>query len=82
VVSLFRGRFDLGEMMTYASFALMVWHWLPFLVLAWIWGELFAVSMKLHLLALSNKYAVRLIGPPLLARANITPNQDTRAKQI
>jgi protein-S-isoprenylcysteine O-methyltransferase Ste14 len=37
----------LGEMMTYGSFALMVWHWLPFLVLAWIWGGLFAVNMKL-----------------------------------
>jgi len=37
----------LGEMMTYGSFALMVWHWLPFLVLAWIWGGLFAINMKL-----------------------------------
>ena len=28
----------LGEMMIYSSFALMVWHWLPFVVLAWVWG--------------------------------------------
>lgn len=35
----------LGEMMIYASFALMVWHWLPWLVLAWVWGGIFAVNM-------------------------------------
>lgn len=35
----------LGEMMIYGSFALMVWHWLPFVVLAWVWLGLFAVNM-------------------------------------
>ena len=35
----------LGEMMIYGSFALMVWHWIPLLVLAWVWGGLFAVNM-------------------------------------
>ena len=35
----------LGEMMIYGSFALMVWHWLPVVVLAWVWGGLFAVNM-------------------------------------
>jgi protein-S-isoprenylcysteine O-methyltransferase Ste14 len=35
----------LGEMLIYASFAMMVWHWLPFLVLAWVWSGLFAVNM-------------------------------------
>ena len=35
----------LGEMMIYASFALMVWHWLPWVVLAWVWGGVFAVNM-------------------------------------
>jgi protein-S-isoprenylcysteine O-methyltransferase Ste14 len=44
----------LGEMMTYGSFALMVWHWLPFLVLAWIWGGLFAVNMKLKEASMSR----------------------------
>jgi len=44
----------LGEMMTYGSFALMVWHWLPFLVLAWIWGGLFAVNMKLKEVSMSR----------------------------
>ena len=37
----------LGEMLIYGSFALMVWHWLPFIVLAWIWGGLFAVNMTI-----------------------------------
>jgi protein-S-isoprenylcysteine O-methyltransferase Ste14 len=37
----------LGEMMVYGSFALMVWHWLSAVVLAWIWGGLFAVNMTL-----------------------------------
>jgi len=44
----------LGGMMTYGSFALMVWHWLPFLVLAWIWGGLFAVNMKLKEVSMSR----------------------------
>jgi protein-S-isoprenylcysteine O-methyltransferase Ste14 len=35
----------LGEMMIYLSFALMVWHWLPFLVLAWVWIGVFTVNM-------------------------------------
>lgn len=35
----------LGEMMIYASFALMVWHWFPVLVLAVIWIGFFAVNM-------------------------------------
>ncbi|WP_165246646.1 methyltransferase family protein [Paludisphaera soli] len=37
----------LGEMMIYGSFALLVWHWLPFVVLAGIWGGLFAVNMTI-----------------------------------
>jgi protein-S-isoprenylcysteine O-methyltransferase Ste14 len=44
----------LGEMMTYGSFALMVWHWLPFIVLAWIWGGLFTVNMTLKEASLSR----------------------------
>ena len=35
----------LGEMMIYGSFALMVWHWLPVVVLACVWIGLFAVNM-------------------------------------
>lgn len=35
----------LGEMMIYASFALMVLHWLPFLVLALVWGLVFVPNM-------------------------------------
>ncbi len=35
----------LGEMMIYLAFALMVWHWLPFVVLAWVWIGVFTVNM-------------------------------------
>lgn len=44
----------LGEMMIYGSFALMVWHWLPFVVLAWVWLGLFAVNMTLKEASLSR----------------------------
>ncbi|MBI4574654.1 MAG: DUF1295 domain-containing protein [Planctomycetes bacterium] len=37
----------LGECLVYGSFALMVWHWLPALVLAWVWVGVFAVNMTL-----------------------------------
>ena len=37
----------LGEMMIYASFAMMVWHPFPVLVLACVWLGLFAVNMVL-----------------------------------
>ncbi|HVT34203.1 MAG TPA: DUF1295 domain-containing protein [Nevskiaceae bacterium] len=37
----------LGEMMIYGGFALLVWHWLPFLWLAYIWGALFATNMAM-----------------------------------
>jgi protein-S-isoprenylcysteine O-methyltransferase Ste14 len=35
----------LGEIMIYGSFAMMVWHWLPVVVLAWVWLGLFAINM-------------------------------------
>jgi hypothetical protein len=35
----------LGEMMIHGSFAMMVWHWLPVVVLAWIWLGIFAVNV-------------------------------------
>lgn len=44
----------LGEMMIYGSFALMVWHWLPLLVLIWVWGGLFAVNMVLKEASMSR----------------------------
>jgi protein-S-isoprenylcysteine O-methyltransferase Ste14 len=37
----------LGEMVIYASFALMVGHWLPVLVLAWVWLGVFLPNMVL-----------------------------------
>ena len=44
----------LGEMMIYGSFALMVWHWLPVVVLACVWVGLFAVNMTLKEASLSR----------------------------
>jgi protein-S-isoprenylcysteine O-methyltransferase Ste14 len=44
----------LGEMMIYGSFALMVWHWLPVVVLAWVWGGLFAVNMVMKEASMSR----------------------------
>jgi protein-S-isoprenylcysteine O-methyltransferase Ste14 len=44
----------LGEMMIYASFALMVWHWLPVVILAWVWLGLFAVNMTIKEASLSR----------------------------
>ena len=44
----------LGEMLVYGSFALMVWHWLPLLVLAWVWIGIFAVNMILKEASLSR----------------------------
>lgn len=44
----------LGEMMIYGSFALMVWHWLPVLVLAWVWLGLFAVNMVMKEASMSR----------------------------
>ena len=35
----------LGEMLIYGSLALLVWHWLPALVLTWVWGGVFLVNM-------------------------------------
>lgn len=35
----------LGEMMLYAAYALMVRHWIPWLILAWVWGGVFLTNM-------------------------------------
>lgn len=35
----------LGEMMLYASFAMLAGHWLPWLVLLWVWGGVFLPNM-------------------------------------
>jgi protein-S-isoprenylcysteine O-methyltransferase Ste14 len=44
----------LGEMMIYGSFAMLVWHWFPVLVLAWVWLGLFAVNMVLKEASMSR----------------------------
>jgi protein-S-isoprenylcysteine O-methyltransferase Ste14 len=35
----------LGEMMLYASFAMLAMHWAPWAVLAWVWGFIFMSNM-------------------------------------
>jgi protein-S-isoprenylcysteine O-methyltransferase Ste14 len=35
----------LGEIMVYASYALMVGHWIPWLILIWIWGGIFLTNI-------------------------------------
>jgi protein-S-isoprenylcysteine O-methyltransferase Ste14 len=44
----------LGEMMIYGSFAMLVWHWFPVLVLAWVWLGLFAVNMVMKEASMSR----------------------------
>jgi len=44
----------LGEMMIYGSFALMAWHWLPVLVLGYVWLGLFAVNMVMKEASMSR----------------------------
>jgi len=44
----------LGEMIIYSSFAMMVWHWITILILAWVWIGLFGVNMILKEASLSR----------------------------
>jgi len=44
----------LGEMMVYGSFAMLVWHWFPVMVLAWVWLGLFAVNMVMKEASMSR----------------------------
>ena len=44
----------LGEMMVYWAYALLTRHWLPWLVLAWVWGAVFVPNMLLKDASLSR----------------------------
>lgn len=37
----------LGEMMIYGSYAIVAWHWVPWVILAWVWLGLFAVNIAM-----------------------------------
>ena len=41
-------------MMIYASLAMMVWHWFPVLVLAWVWLGIFTPNMLLKEASMSR----------------------------
>ncbi len=45
----------LGEMMIYGSYALLVQHWVPWLILAWVWGGVFLTNV-VHKEASMSRY--------------------------
>jgi protein-S-isoprenylcysteine O-methyltransferase Ste14 len=44
----------LGEMMIYGSYAILVWHWLPWVILGFVWGVLFHTNMRLKEASMSR----------------------------
>ena len=44
----------LGEMLIYGSFALVVWHWIPAAILAWVWLGVFVPNMVMKEASLSR----------------------------
>ncbi len=44
----------LGEMMVYGAFALLAWHWIPALVLAFFWGTMFSTNMVIKEVSMSG----------------------------
>ena len=44
----------LGEMMVYGAFALLAWHWIPMLVLAYFWGTMFSTNMVMKEVSMSR----------------------------
>lgn len=45
----------LGEMMIYASYALMAKHWIAWLILLWVWVGYFAFNLAVKAQSLSKK---------------------------
>lgn len=43
-----------GEMMIYGGLGLMVWHWVPLVVLTWVWIGLFATNMHIKEASMSR----------------------------
>jgi protein-S-isoprenylcysteine O-methyltransferase Ste14 len=41
-------------MMIYGGLALLVWHWIPFVVLAWVWTDLFLTNMVMKEASMSR----------------------------
>ncbi len=44
----------LGEMMIYATYAILAMHWAPWIVLAWVWGVLFLPNMLMKEASMSR----------------------------
>lgn len=43
-----------GEMLIYASFTMLVWHWFPVAVLAWVWLGVFTPNMLMKEASMSR----------------------------
>lgn len=43
-----------GEMMLYSAYALLVGHWIPWVILFWVWGGLFLTNMLMKEQSLSR----------------------------
>jgi protein-S-isoprenylcysteine O-methyltransferase Ste14 len=41
-------------MMLYGAYALIVQHWIPWLILAWVWGGIFSVNMLMKEASMSR----------------------------
>lgn len=44
----------LGEMMIYGSYAIVVWHWFPWLVLAFVWLLVFRTNMMMKEISMAR----------------------------
>ena len=44
----------LGEMMLYGAFALVAGHWIPWVILAWVWGIVFSTNMAMKEASMSR----------------------------
>ena len=44
----------LGEMLVYGSLAMMAWHWIPALVLAYFWLVMFSTNMVMKEASMSR----------------------------
>jgi len=44
----------LGEMMLYGSYALLVNHWIPWVILVWVWSGIFLVNMVMKEASMSR----------------------------
>lgn len=73
-----------GEMMVYGAFALLVGHWLPWLVLAFVWGVVFSTNIAMKEASMARypqwpayKARTGLLVPRLFVPATTTTTETT-----